>query len=222
MQNLLWYFILFIIISYIIFDEYQEKGIKGAISFVFIFVFLLYFIHEFIVKPFLVDGPSMLPTFQTGDYLLVERIKSRFGEIKRDDILVFDIPENEYTNQYEYHTCYIKFEEKCYWQSKRYLIKRVIGLPGEKVSIINGSTTIFNKENPNGILLKNDYVLYPSSKDAEIILKENEYFVMGDNRANSSDSRFFGAVPKENIIGTAFVRIFPLKNFGFSLGKTSE
>lgn len=218
MQNIIWYIIVISILCYLVYDEWKEGGIKAAASFLAIFAILFVSIHTFVAKPFMVDGPSMLPTFQTSNYLLVERFSTRFGNIDRHDVVVFDIPETS-GHDSEYHTCYIDWNEKCLWKSKRYLIKRVIGLPGERVVVINGVTTIYNKENPNGLLLNDDYVTYTSPMEADIVLKDDEYFVMGDNRANSSDSRYWGPVPKENIIGTPFIRLIPLSEIGIFPGK---
>ncbi len=221
MQNILWYFIVFSVLAYLIYDEYRQKGVKGAISFVLIFGALFFFIHTFIAKPFLVEGPSMQPTFQTNNYLLVERISQNFGEIKRSDVVVFDIPENGNQNG-EYHTCYLPLGQNCLWKSKRYLIKRIIGLPGERVVVINGATTIFNKENPEGVLLDSSFVQFTSPLDADVQLKADEFFVMGDNRANSSDSRYWGPVPRENIIGIPFLRLWPFSGLSIYPGKIEK
>jgi signal peptidase I len=164
----------------------------------------------------------MLPTFETGDYLLVERFKANFNKIARYDVVVFDIPNTQYAQKHNYHTCYISWNGTCYWLSKRYLVKRVIGLPGERVSIINGATTIYNKEHPDGMLLVDNYVAYPSAMESEVTLKDGEYYVMGDNRANSADSRFFGPVSIDNVIGTPFVRLLPFSNIDVAPGKLTQ
>jgi signal peptidase I len=207
MQTILWYFIIISIFLYLIYDTYKDGGVRETVKFVILFGFLFFFIRGFILQPFVVEGPSMSPTFETNNYLLVEKLSLRFSELKRYDIVIFDIPDIEN----RYHSCLIGIPttDICFWQNKRYLIKRVVALPGEKIKIINGITTIYNKENKEGFLLKDDFVKYISPISDEKILSDDEYYVMGDNRANSSDSRYFGPVKLGKIVGVPFLRLYP-------------
>jgi signal peptidase I len=147
-------------------------------------------IRFFIAEPFVVNGASMDPTFSTGQFLIVDRLTYRFEEPKRGDVIVFKYPNNPST----------------------YFIKRIIGLPGETVSIKNGIVTIINTESPTGTVLDETYVdsSHRSHENTSSILGPDQYFVMGDNRAQSSDSRIWGALDKGLIAGRPIVRLLPV------------
>lgn len=158
---------------------------------VFIIAFIL---RYFVIQPYIVDGQSMMPNYSNNEYLLAEKISYMIKEPKRGDVIVFRYPKNPSLNY----------------------IKRIIGLPGETVSIKNDTVSIINDQNPNGMILHEDYL--PKTIKTEISmgqsmtkkLNENEYFVMGDNREASSDSREWGALPKANIAGRSWVSIAQL------------
>jgi len=145
-------------------------------------------IRYFIFQPFFVKGQSMEPNFENGDYLIVDEISYRFQEPMKGEVVVFKYPNDP---------------------SQRY-IKRIIGLPGETIEIENGKVIIFN-ENGSQILNELNY-LPPGLQtigDIRVSLDKDEYFVLGDNRASSSDSRRWGPLPRENIIGRVFLRAWP-------------
>jgi len=146
-------------------------------------------IRYFIFQPFFVRGQSMEPAFENGDYLIVDELSYRFREPQRGEVVVFRYPENP---------------------SFRY-IKRIIGLPGEKVEIKDGYVMI-DKGGRSLVLDESQYLprflVTPGS--LQIVLKQNEYFVLGDNRPVSSDSRRWGSLPRENIIGRVFFRAWPI------------
>ena len=152
----------------------------------------------FIAQPFVVNGASMDPTFESGEYLIVDQVSFYFKEPARDSVLIFKYPKDP----------------------SKYYIKRVIGLPGERVVIAGSTVTIFNESNPNGFALKEPYVAEEHAKTdtLDVTLKDNEYFVMGDNRSGSSDSRAWGPVEEEFIIGRPFVRLLPVGRFEFFPG----
>jgi signal peptidase I len=208
------YIIALLALIYIIYDTYKQGGVKSVVSFLALFGFLFFTVRTYIVQPFQVEGPSMQPTFQTGNYLLVDRFTYRISDVQRNSVLVFDIPDHEGA----YHSCVIPgpsfINEGCLYMTNRYLIKRVIGLPGEKVSVVGGVTTIFNTEYPNGKIMDESFVQFKSPLSSEVTLKDDEYFVMGDNRANSSDSRYWGPVPKDKIVGRPVLRLWPLNEIG--------
>ncbi len=149
----------------------------------------------FVAEPFIVSGSSMVPNFHDREYLVVNKMSYRFHEPQRGDVIVFRYPKD----------------------TSQYFIKRIIGLPGEKVKIQNGQAYIFNKEHPDGSPLTEPYLSNQDitlGKDDQVTLGTDQYFVMGDNRLASSDSRSWGILPKRDIIGTAWLRVFPLATFG--------
>lgn len=158
-----------------------------TVRFILIALAVVIPIRLYIAQPFIVSGASMDPTFENGQYLIVDEISYHLGEPMRGDVIIFKYPKNP----------------------KQYFIKRVIGLPGETVNI-NGSG-IVTVENSAGetITIDEPYVEFSKADKTKSVLKDNEYFVMGDNRAGSYDSRAWGPVPRENIVGRALVRLFP-------------
>lgn len=218
-MNIIWYLFALAIFLYLIYDSFKEGGLKEAVKFAVIFITFFLVIRTIGVQPFLVEGPSMLPTFGSGNYLLVDKFSYKFlTDPKRGDVVVFDIPDETHT----FHTCLLKLGETCYFETNRYLIKRIIGLPGEKVSIIGGVVTVFNKDYPNGLIIDDSEVEYKSEMSDERTLGEGEYYVMGDNRANSSDSRYWGALPMDNIVGRPVIRLTPLSQIGLWPGSLPE
>jgi signal peptidase I len=141
----------------------------------------------YIAQPFIVDGSSMDPTFKNGQYLIVDELSYHFRSPERGSVLIFKYPRNP----------------------SEYFIKRVIGLPGETISIKDGVVSITSPEDTKGITLNEPYVKYKKSDNQTFTLKADEYFVMGDNRYASADSRIWGAVPKDNIVGRPIIRVVP-------------
>jgi len=148
-------------------------------------------IRYFLIQPFYVKGASMEPNFYDHEYLIIDEITYRFNEPQRGDIVVFRYPRNP----------------------QEYFIKRMIGLPGESVLIKDGAVTIFNKANPDGLSLDESYLpeglkTYGSSEE-KVELGADEYFVLGDNRNSSKDSRSFGPVNRSFITGRVLLRGWP-------------
>jgi len=145
-------------------------------------------IRYFLFQPFFVRGQSMNPNFENGDYLIIDEITYRFRQPKRGEVIVFKSPSNP---------------------SQRF-IKRIIGLPGETAEVKDGEIMIF-KDGQRQILDESDYLFSDLSTPGDIktTLAEDEYFVLGDNRSFSFDSRRFGALPKNNIIGRVIFRAWP-------------
>ena len=162
-----------------------------TIRFILIALAVVIPIRVYIAQPFIVSGASMDPTFATGQYLIVDEVSYHLKDPVRGDVVIFKYPKNP----------------------KQYFIKRVIGLPGETV-IVNEEGKVFIKEVGAEALttLKEPYVKFTKSDAVETTLKENEFFVMGDNRAGSYDSRAWGPVSRDLIVGKAFVRLFPLSD----------
>jgi signal peptidase I len=163
-------------------------------------------IRWFIAEPFIVDGASMDPTFATGQFLIVDRLTYDFKAPQRGDVIVFQYPDPIKTDPIKYY------------------IKRIIGLPGETVSIKDGKVTIFNKENPTGLLLDEPYLSteHLSYDTSSTTLDSTHYFVMGDNRAQSSDSRFWGPLETHFIIGRPIVRLLPVTTLAIWPGQESQ
>jgi len=146
-------------------------------------------IRYFIFQPFFVKGQSMEPNFENGDYLIIDEISYRFRDPLRGEVIVFKYPNDP---------------------SQRY-IKRIIGLPGETIEIGEGKVVIYNEE--GGKVLNESAYLSSSVFTAgsmQTTLGEDDYFVLGDNRAVSADSRRWGTLPKENIIGRTWIKAWPV------------
>ncbi len=149
-----------------------------------------------VAEPFVVSGSSMVPNFHNRDYLIIDRISYRTSLPKRGDVIVLKFPKD----------------------TSQFFIKRVIGLPGEKVNLEQGYVVITNKEHPEGMRLKETYLPAQGvtlGRPDPITLGSDEYYVLGDNRTASSDSRVWGILPKNDIVGKVWVRVFPLNSFGF-------
>ncbi len=145
----------------------------------------------FIAQPFIVSGSSMFPTFEDKNYLIVDELSYKLSDPERDDVIIFRYPND----------------------TKKYFIKRIIGLPNETVEI-NGTEVKITKEgDKDSFVLDEPYVEHSSeSGQRSWKLAPGEYFVMGDNRGASSDSRSWGPVPRKLIIGRAFLRLWPLSD----------
>ncbi len=170
------------------------EGIKSVLKDVglstFIIIVAVLIFRAYVAEPYLVDGSSMDPTFKSGDYLIVDKISS----VKRGDVVVFKAVNAK--------------------QPNKSFIKRIIGLPGETVVIKNGLVTIVNSENPNGFVLNQSYITHTSQENYQKTLEGDEYFVMGDNRTESYDSRYWGPLSSRYITGKPIVRLFSVKMFG--------
>ena len=169
-----------------------KKG-GGVVEFLVIllvsFALVFGFVRPFVVEAFYIPSESMVPTLRVGDRVLVNKFIYRFSEPQRGDVVVFKSVEGDNED----------------------LIKRVVGVPGDRISVRRGKLYV------NGEPQKEPYVnkKFPDrSYFAPKTVPKDHVFVMGDNRANSRDSRFFGPVPDENIEGEAFLRFWPLDRFG--------
>jgi signal peptidase I len=181
----------------------SESTVKAVGSFIWelakVFIVALLIIiplRVFVAEPFIVSGSSMVPNFHNKEYLIIDKVSYRYREPRRDEVIVFKYPKD----------------------TTQYFIKRIIGLPGEKVKVDRGRVTVFNAEHPSGFVLDEPYIgnqaiTFGSSEP--VTLGTNEYFVLGDNRLASSDSRVWGILPKNDIVGKVWVRVFPIGNFGF-------
>lgn len=164
------------------------KGVIKEILTIIIIVFgVVIPFRVYVAEPYLVDGRSMDPTFHTGDYLIVDKISYEIGIPKRNTVVVFKYPNDP----------------------KKSFIKRIIGLPGETVIVKDNTVKIINAENPDGFLLDQSYVVHQSVQNTDKKLGETEYFVMGDNRTDSYDSRYWGPLDKKYIQGRPVIQLLP-------------
>ncbi len=150
----------------------------------------VFVVRTFLVQPFLVSGASMEPNFSNGDYLVIDEVTYRFREPARGEVIVFRYPGND----------------------SSYYIKRVIGLPGERVTVKNGAVTVYSGDSRDGFRVPENYlpVGLKTSGDLDATLKSGDYFVLGDNRNFSFDSRSWGALPKNEIVGLVRLRLWPI------------
>lgn len=147
-------------------------------------------IRYFIAQPFFVRGASMEPNFHNGEYLVIDQLSYRLSQPKRDDVIVFRYPLDE----------------------SQFFIKRIIGLPGDEVIVGNSEITIKNSAYPNGVVLNESQYLSSdvnTGGQMDVRLGSDEYFVLGDNRPSSSDSRVWGLVQRSEIVGRVWVRAWP-------------
>lgn len=181
------------------------KETLELIQFVVTVLALFFFIRIFIGQPFIVDGSSMSPNFETGQFLIIDKLTYHISQPSRGDVVVFKYTKNKDPNISPI---------KNFLTPNTYFIKRIIGLPGDRVIVANGTTTIITTSGET-FRFPEPFVVFPDSiKTADLLLGSDEYFVMGDNRAESYDSRSWGALKEEDIQGRAFIRVFPTKNFG--------
>jgi signal peptidase I len=148
-------------------------------------------IHNFVAQPFEVEQNSMVTTIQPGDYVLIDKLTPHFDEYDRGDIVVFQPPEG-------------------YEQGGVPFIKRVIGLPGETVTLRRGHVFIDGKRLEESYLPKGTVTQPICGSVTEFKVPKDEVFVLGDNRGNSTDGRCFGPIDEDTIVGRAFFRFWPL------------
>src|ERR1700690_3702201 len=179
----------------------QEKGdsfFTELLKFALVALVIVIPVRFFVAQPFIVSGASMDPTFATGQYLIVDELSYRFDAPQRGQVIIFRYPKDP----------------------SQYFIKRIIGLPGETVQIQNGDVYITEVSGKKFKLDESYVTNRGNGADRSVTLPAGEYFVMGDNRPESSDSRSWGLLPRENIIGRAFVRLLPVQNISILPGGT--
>lgn len=188
--------------------EKKRSVFKELLIWAGITIAIVLIIQNFIFQAFYVSGSSMEPDYHNDDYLIISKIPlSTFGvtklfgqkniDINRGDVLVFRYPNSPET----------------------FFIKRALALPGERITIKDGVITIYNEENPNGLVLKEDYIdpQYKTLGDIDEVVEDGNVFVVGDNRSDggSFDSREWGQLPQQNITGFAKLRLLPISDLTF-------
>lgn len=152
-------------------------------------------IRYFLIQPFFVRGASMEPNFLDGEYLVIDELSYRFREPRRGEVIVFRFPENP----------------------SQFFIKRIVGLPGDTVNVQSGQVLIQNDQYQHTVVLDESSYLSPDVRTSGQVtyrLESDDFFVLGDNRAASSDSRNWGKLERDLIIGRAWIRAFPLDRIG--------
>ncbi len=183
-------------------EQTTVQFIKELFFFAFLAFLIVIPIRMFIAKPFLVDGPSMNPTFATSQYLIVDELSYQFQSPVRGEVVVFKYPKDK----------------------KKSFIKRIIGLPGETIIIQPDKFVIINALHPEGFSIVEPYITGPVTyrESAITTLGDDEYFVMGDNRDQSFDSRSWGPVKESLIVGRPILRLFPFDKIGLFPGRSEN
>lgn len=177
--------------------ERSENPLLEILRFSLIALIIVVPIRMFVAQPFIVSGASMQNTFHTGEYLIVDQLTYHVREAARGEVIVFRYPKDP----------------------SKFFIKRVIGVPGDTINIEGSTVRISNAANPNGFILDEPYVKsMANGTTITEVMGDREYFVMGDNRDQSSDSRIWGVLQEERIIGRAYVRLFPPSAFDYLPG----
>ena len=178
-------------------QDYQTPSLRSealaflweTIKIVVISLIIILPIRYYIVQPFFVKGASMESNFEDGDYLFIDELSYAFGVPNRGDVVIFRYPLDQ----------------------SQFFIKRIIGLPSETIDIRNNKVTVYNAQHPEGIVLDETYLDAGQQTLGAMRTKldDNEYFVLGDNRLHSTDSRVWGALNESLITGKAFIRLWP-------------
>ena len=174
----------------------KENFWRETVKFAVIALAIVLPFRYLIAQPFIVSGESMVPTFANGEYLIVDELTYRFiHSPERNDVVIFKYP----------------------YDRSKYFIKRIIGLPGETITLHSGQVSV--KTASSSILIQEPYISKITGDELTVTLKDNQYFVLGDNRPESSDSRIWGPLDKKFITGRAFARLLPFSRLDIFPGQ---
>lgn len=165
----------------------KKHPLTEIIEFAFIALLIVIPVRMFIAQPFIVSGASMEDTFHSGEYLIIDQVSYHLEDPQRGDVIVFRYPQDP----------------------SKFFIKRIIGIPGDVIDIQGDTVTLTTQDGETTVLNEPYIKTMAENTTVTETLGDREYFVMGDNRDASSDSRVWGVLQKEKIIGKAFVRLFP-------------
>ncbi len=176
--------------------------IISTLKYIFIALVIVIPIRTYVAQPFIVQGNSMYPTLHTHEYLIVDETVKLTQNYKRGDVVILHYPNDP----------------------SRYFVKRVIGLPGETVTFNGTQATITGPTHKEPLILNEPYVAESQKKSDYLTrtLSNDEFFVCGDNRSQSSDSRIWGPVPREYMDGRALIRLFPFSTISYKPGSLAE
>lgn len=173
--------------------------LKELVTFAIVAVVIVLPLRIFIAQPFIVSGESMFPTFETGQYLIIDQLTYRIHEPVRGDVVVFRYPQDP----------------------SKFFIKRIIALPNEKIRI-EGKNVIITMTDGTEMTLDEPYIELERENQVEMTMGGDEYFVMGDNRLASLDSRVWGPLKRDMITGRAWLRLLPITKIDFLPGELSK
>ncbi len=176
-------------------NEEKKGGWWELVKIVGVSLLIAFSVRYFIAQPFIVRGASMEPNFEDREYLVIDELSFYLRQPERGEVLVFRYPRDP----------------------RQFFIKRVIGLPGEKVEVKNGRIKIYNDAYPQGFLLEENYLDppgRPTHPNLSLTLGSEEYFMLGDNRDFSSDSRVWGPLQRKYIVGRVLFRAWPPNKLG--------
>jgi signal peptidase I len=177
-------------------NKKNEWSLYEFLKFVIITLAIIVPLRMYVAQPFVVSGASMSPTFETGQYLIVDQFSYNFSEPERGDVIIFRFPKDP----------------------SKFFIKRIIALPSENI-IINGEEIKIITRDGEEIILDEPYIKLTKDSYTETMLGHDEYFVMGDNREASLDSRIWGTLEEKYIIGKALFRLLPIGEIDYLPGK---
>ena len=181
-------------------EEKRENFFTELLKFALVALIIVVPIRLFVAQPFIVSGISMVPTFQDAQYLIVDEASYHFESPARGDVIVFRYPKDP----------------------SQFFIKRIIGLPGDTVHISDDGVTITKTDGATEQVDESYVINRGNGGDQTYTVPTGDYFVMGDNRPESSDSRVWGFVPRANIVGRVFLRLLPIQTAGVFPGHATE
>jgi signal peptidase I len=173
--------------------------LKELVTFAIVAVVIVLPLRVFVAQPFIVSGESMFPTFESGEYIIVDQLTYRLHEPMRGDVIVFRYPQDP----------------------SKFFIKRIIALPNEKIRI-EGRNVIITMTDGTEITLDEPYVELERENKVSMSMAPDEYFVMGDNRLASLDSRVWGPLKRDMISGRAWLRLLPINKVDFLPGEFNQ
>lgn len=171
-------------------DDKRDGVVDDLVKFALIALLVVLPVRLFIAQPFVVRGASMEPTFHGNEYLIVDQLSYRFSEPDRGDVIILRYPKDETV----------------------FFIKRVIGLPGETIELLGNTVVVQRGDGLSPLTLSEPYIEPERAQDEYGLytLADDEYFVMGDNRKESSDSRSWGVLQRSEVVGRALLRLLPV------------
>ncbi len=181
-------------------SEHSENFFIELLKFALLALCIVIPVRLFVAQPFIVSGESMVPTFENGQYLIIDELTYHLHTPKRGDVIVFRYPKD----------------------TTQFFIKRIIGLPGDTVHLSDVGMSVTRADGSEVTLDEPFVVNHGNGGTRDYVVPADNYFVMGDNRPESSDSRSWGFLPRKNIVGRVFVRVLPFQTLSLFPGHVAE